>query len=156
MPLNPYNEDSVRVLIADDDRSMRDLLRAAIASWGYDIIEAKDGEEVWEIMQKPNPPHILVLDWLMPKLDGLTLCKKLRSQLDYYPYIIFLTQVSGTQNAIRGLEAGADEFMIKPINFSELRTRIYAGERVIKCLDIIEAQKTQINFLQQLLMLEKK
>jgi len=132
------------VLIVDDNESMRDLLRAAIEQWGYQIIEAANGEEAWKIMQQPVPPQILILDWLMPKLDGLTLCNKIRTELATYPYIIFLTQVSGVTNILKGFEAGADEFLLKPVNFTELRIRILAGERIIKYLDIIADQKKEL------------
>lgn len=148
-----------KVLIADDNPAMRDLLYTALTQWGYQVTEAKDGQEVWEEMQLPDAPRILILDWLMPKLDGIELCKRIRNQLDYYPYIIFLTQVSGTTNIIHGIEAGADEFLLKPVNFPELRSRVFAGERIIEYQRIIENQKQQlqdcisyVSALQNLLM----
>jgi DNA-binding response OmpR family regulator/HPt (histidine-containing phosphotransfer) domain-containing protein len=121
-----------KVLVADDDEATRILLRVAIVPWGYKVVEAKDGEEAWEILQKSDPPQILILDWLMPKLDGVALCKRINEELESRPYIIFLTRMTGTENVIQGLEAGADEFMLKPFDLSELRIRIFAGERIIK------------------------
>lgn len=137
--------DSIKVLIADDEKSMRDLLRAAISQWGYEVVEASNGEEAWKIMQQPDPPMILIIDWRMPKLNGLVLCERIRKKLDFYPYILFLTQVSGAENILKGLEAGADEFLLKPVNISELRIRVFAGERIIKYLKIIEAQQNQLH-----------
>lgn len=133
------------VLIADDNAAMRALLRNAVTQWGYRVIEAVDGLDAWEKLQLADAPHILILDWLMPKLDGIELCERIRKQLNYYPYIIFLTQVTGATNIIHGIEAGADEFLLKPVNFSELRARIFAGSRIIEYQKIIEKQKQQLN-----------
>lgn len=138
------SSDSVKVLIADDDEAMRTLLRAAITQWGYHVIEASNGEEAWEILLQPDAPQLLILDWRMPKLNGLVLCERIRNELDSYPYIIFLTQVSGTKNILKGLEAGADEFLLKPVNFPELRIRLFAGERIVKYLQIIKKQQIQL------------
>lgn len=121
----------LRVLIADDDAPTRILLRAAISQWGYEVVEAKDGEEAWNILQQPDQPKLLILDWLMPKLDGITICERTRNELDFHPYIILLTQVTGTTNIIKGLEAGADEFLSKPFNMAELRSRLSTGARLI-------------------------
>lgn len=120
------------VLIADDDAPTRILLRAAIAQWGYEVIEAKDGEEAWQIMQRPYAPRLLIVDWLMPKLNGIDLCERVKHELNRYAYIILLTQQSGTTNLIKGLDAGADEFLSKPFNMAELRSRLSIGARIIK------------------------
>lgn len=124
--------NSPRVLVADDDPTIRLLLRAALKQWGYQIVEAEDGEQAWEILQQPNPPQLLLLDWIMPKLDGVTLCKLITEKLNFHHYIIFLTSKSGTENIIEGLEAGADEFLLKPFDLAEIRIRLFAGERIIK------------------------
>ena len=129
----PAKSISHKVLIADDDPPTRVLLRAAILQWGFEAVEAKDGEEAWEILQQPDAPRLLIIDWLMPKLDGLSLCARIKERLTYqpYPYVILLTQVSGTANIVKGLEAGADEFLSKPFNMAELRSRLSVGERII-------------------------
>ena len=143
---DPFIRDHFKILIADDDEPTRMLLNAAVTQWGYQPIEAKNGEEALKILQQPDPPSLLILDWLMPGLDGLSLCKQIRQELDYYPYILFLTRVSGTQNIIKGLEAGADEFLLKPFELAELRTRLFAGERIIKYLVVISEQNKQLQF----------
>lgn len=122
----------LKLLIADDDTPTRILLRAAILQWGYEVIEAKDGEEAWQILQQPDAPRLLIFDWLMPKLDGIALCQRCKTELNYHPYIILLTQVSGTTNLLKGLEAGADEFLSKPFNMAELRSRLSIGSRIIQ------------------------
>jgi CheY-like chemotaxis protein len=120
-----------KILVADDDNPTRMLLRAAITQWNYPVIEATDGEEAWGIVNNPSPPRILIIDWLMPKIDGITLCQKIKSQMTVSPYIILLTQLSGVTNVIKAIEAGADEFLTKPFNHAELRTRLLAGHRII-------------------------
>ncbi len=122
----------MKILIADDDAPTRILLRAAISQWNYQAIEAKDGEEAWEVMQKPDAPRLLILDWLMPKLDGVALCERIKRESTSYQYIILLTQQTGTTNIIKGLEAGADEFLSKPFNMVELRSRLAVGARIVK------------------------
>ena len=135
---------TVKVLIADDDPPTRMLLRAAIGQWGYEIVEAIDGEDAWEILQRPNAPRLLILDWLMPRLDGVELCARIKKELPYQPYIILLTQVGGTSNIIKGLEAGADEFLSKPFNMAELRSRLSVGARIIRNSLTIADQAQQL------------
>lgn len=123
---------AIRVLIADDDPPTRILLRSAISQWGYQTVEAKDGEEAWDLLQLPDAPRLLILDWLMPRLDGVELCKRIKENNTHPPYIVLLTQMAGTSNnIIKGLEAGADEFLPKPFNMAELRSRLSVGARII-------------------------
>lgn len=123
--------ERIKILIADDDTPTRILLRAAVSQWGYEVVEAVDGEEAWNILQQPNVPQLLIVDWLMPKLDGIDLCRRIKKEIAHYPYIILLTQLSGTTNIIKGLEAGADEFLSKPFNMAELQSRLSIGARII-------------------------
>lgn len=141
----------LKVLIADDDPPTRILLRAAIAQWGYEVIEAKDGEEAWQILQQPDAPRLLILDWLMPKLDGIALCSRIKQEMNYHPYIILLTQVTGTTNIVKGLEAGADEFLSKPFNMAELRSRLAVGAKIIKFEISLAAHNKQIQEYENLL-----
>ena len=146
--LEEFPSQHIQVLIVEDDEQTGMMLRAAISGWGYDVMEASNGEEAWVILNQTHPPMLLVLDWLMPKLTGIELCEKIRKELNFYPYIIFLTRVSGTQNIIRGLETGADEFLLKPIDLPELRIRLFAGERIIKCLAVISNKDNQLRHLE--------
>lgn len=136
--------DVLSVLIADDDTPTRILLRAAISQWGYEVIEAKDGEEAWDVMQQSNAPRLLIIDWLMPKLNGVELCERIKSELTQAAYIILLTQQAGTTNIIKGLEAGADEFLSKPFNMAELRSRLSIGARIIRYQNAIAEQNRQL------------
>lgn len=125
------NKNPLKVLIVDDDPVTRMLLRAALTQWDYDIEEAENGEDAWHILTNKNPPQIIILDWMMPKLDGLSLCTQIKKELSPHPYIILLTSISGTANIIKALDAGADEFLSKPFNHAELRSRMLAGKRIL-------------------------
>src|SRR5438445_2274626 len=139
--LKKQDVGTLNVLIADDDGPTRILLRAAVKQWGYATVEARDGEEAWEILQHPDAPRLLILDWIMPKLSGIEVAKRIRQELTFHPYIILLTQASGTENIIKGLEAGADEFLSKPFNMAELRSRLSVGARLIKNEKIIMEER---------------
>ncbi len=139
------------VLIADDDPPTRILLRAAITQWGYKVVAAQDGEEAWDILQHPDAPKLLIIDWLMPKLNGIDLCIRIKKQLSYRPYIILLTQVTGTENIVKGLEAGANEFLSKPFNMAELNSRLSVGERIIHFEDTLATQNKKLQgYIQQI------
>jgi DNA-binding response OmpR family regulator len=143
--------DTIKVLIADDDPPTRILLRAAISQWGYEVTEASNGEEAWQILQQPNAPRLLILDWLMPKLDGISLCERIKQEQIIHPYTILLTQVTGTTNIIKGLEAGADEFLSKPFNMAELRSRLSVGARIIRFENALAEQNTKVqNYASQM------
>jgi CheY-like chemotaxis protein len=141
--------EMLKVLIADDDPPTRVLLRAAISQWGYTVVEAKDGEEAWDILQAVDAPRLLILDWLMPRLDGVDLCRRIKQEFVYRPYIILLTQVAGTANIIKGLEAGADEFLSKPFNMAELRSRLSVGTRIIRYENELAEQNRKLQHYAQ-------
>jgi DNA-binding response OmpR family regulator len=130
----PRTEPPIKLLIADDDQPTRMLLRAAVGQWNYEVLEADDGEEAWHALQEFDSPKILIVDWMMPKLDGISLCARIRRELPPFlqPYIILFTQFTGTANITKGLEAGADEFLAKPFNMPELRSRLSNATRIIQ------------------------
>ena len=136
--------ETIKVLIADDDPPTRMLLRTAIMRWGYEVIEANDGEEAWEILQKPNPPQLLIIDWLMPKLDGIALCDRIRHGIFSHNYIILLTQVTGVANLVKALEAGADEYVSKPFNMTEFQSRFSVGTRILGYENMLAEQNNEL------------
>jgi DNA-binding response OmpR family regulator len=135
----------IKVLVADDDTPTRILLRAAVSQWGYEVVEASDGEEAWNILQLPNQPQMMIVDWLMPKLDGIDLCRRIKNEFTQHPYIILLTQLSGTTNIVKGLEAGANEFLSKPFNMAELQSRLSVGARIIRYKEELAHNSLKIN-----------
>jgi DNA-binding response OmpR family regulator len=135
------------ILIADDDSSTRMLLRATISQWDYPVIEASDGEEAWAILNEEDSPQIVTVDWMMPRIDGLSLCR-LAKNLVNPPYMILLTSMSGTANIINALDSGADDFLSKPFNYVELRSRLFVAQRIVsfssKLEHMIQKQKPSV------------
>ncbi|MFQ5771491.1 MAG: PleD family two-component system response regulator, partial [bacterium] len=122
----------MRILIADDHADTRLLLSRFLKKWGHEVMVAKDGAEAWEILQK-LPINFVISDWIMPNMDGLELCKRIRAaNFQRYIYIILLTAKNAKDELVVGMEAGADDFMVKPFNKGELKVRIRAGERILK------------------------
>jgi PAS domain S-box-containing protein len=125
----------VKILIAEDNAVSRLALKKIIEKWGHEVIAAQDGQEAWKLMQE-NDFRLVVIDWMMPKMDGLTLCQKIRAQSqDGYIYFIFVTAMDEKGDVIKGLEAGADDYLTKPINHEELRVRIRTGQRILSLED---------------------
>lgn len=124
----------IKILVADDDPPSRMLLNASLSQWGYKVVEANDGEEAWQVMQQFDPPRLLILDWLMPKLDGINLCTKIRKELPESSsyYIILLSQITGNSNIKLAIDGGANEFLSKPFDYQELRARVYSAARLIQ------------------------
>jgi DNA-binding response OmpR family regulator len=122
----------MRLLIADDDAVSRGLLRASLNRAGHVVIEASDGREAWRILEGEEGPRLAILDWMMPELDGLEICRRLRRECTSgYTYVILLTSRGYRKDIIAGLEAGADDYLVKPCHPQELRFRVHAGERVL-------------------------
>lgn len=134
----------MKVLIAEDDLISRRVLEANLVEWGYDVIIASDGLEAWELLQKPGAPNLVISDWMMPHMDGLELCRRIRQmESSGYIYFIILTAKGGKEDVIKGLEAGADDFLVKPFDRQELKYRARIGERIINLeLRILELANT--------------
>jgi two-component system cell cycle response regulator len=134
----------MKILIAEDDPVSRRVLEANLVEWGYDVMIASDGSEAWELLQKPDAPNLVISDWMMPHMDGLELCRRIRQmERSGYIYFIILTAKGRKEDIIEGLEAGADDFLIKPFDRQELKYRAKIGERIINLeLRILELANT--------------
>jgi DNA-binding response OmpR family regulator len=123
----------MKTLIAEDDSVSRRLLQAALTKWGYDVVAVTNGREAWETLQQPEAPHLVILDWLMPDMDGVQICRQARqSPVLQNRYIILLTSRGSKEDVVSGLEAGADDYVTKPFDHGELRARVQVGSRVVK------------------------
>ncbi|MEE8382525.1 MAG: HD domain-containing phosphohydrolase, partial [Thermodesulfobacteriota bacterium] len=123
----------MKILIADDDPATRFILEDSLSEWEYEVISVSDGEQAWEVLHNEGPPRMAVIDWLMPGIDGVTLCKRVKEEKDKpFIYIILLTGKSDTEDVVEGLNAGADDFLKKPVDLSELRSRLAVGARTLK------------------------
>ncbi len=134
----------MRVLIADDEDISRLRLETVLIKWGYDVVAVDNGTAAWEVLQRENAPRLAVLDWMMPGIDGIDLCKKMRaSQLGNYTYILLLTSKDGMENVVAGMDAGADDYLSKPFEAQEMRVRIRAGQRILEMQETLRIQATR-------------
>ncbi|HUF05845.1 MAG TPA: response regulator transcription factor, partial [Candidatus Binatia bacterium] len=125
----------MRILIADDDRASTMMLKGALERWGFEVIAAADGASAWERITGVDPPALAILDWMMPGLSGIELCRRIRSApLPAPVYVILLTSRTGRQDLVAGLEAGADDYLTKPFDPDELRARIHVGQRTLELM----------------------
>ena len=133
----------MRILIADDEAVSLKLLESRLRKWGYDVVSARDGSDAWEVLASQASPSLAILDWQMPGLDGLELCRKIR-QLgrEPYVYVILLTAKSRPEDVVAGLEAGADDYLAKPFDAQELQVRLRSGRRIIElCEQLVAARE---------------
>ena len=122
----------MRILIAEDDPISRRLLEVTLSKWGYDVISCQDGNAAWQILQQRDAPSLAILDWMMPGIDGIQVCREVRQHIiEPYIYILLLTAKSQKTDIITGLESGADDYLTKPFDTSELRVRLRAGRRIL-------------------------
>lgn len=125
----------MKLLLADDDNVTLMMLQEVLTRWGYTVETTGDGATAWELLSRADHPHLLVLDWVMPEIDGLEIVKRLRERPDgHLYYIIILTSRDRTGDVSTALDRGADDFIAKPYNVDELRARINVGRRVT-CLN---------------------
>ncbi|HTG83117.1 MAG TPA: diguanylate cyclase [Geobacteraceae bacterium] len=123
----------MRILVAEDDPSFRRLLEEKLAMWGYDVVVAEDGGAALQILQSDDAPRLAILDWMMPEMDGIAVCRKVREMKpEPYTYILLLTSQQRDEDLVTGMEAGADDYITKPFKHNELRLRLRAGRRIIE------------------------
>ena len=126
----------MKILVAEDDLVTRRMLQAYLEKWGYEVVTVSDGQQAWQLLQQDNAPRLAILDWMMPELDGTSVCREVRrNNSQPYTYLILLTARGYQEDVITGLEAGADEYLTKPFDPSELRARLRAGARIVELQD---------------------
>jgi len=122
----------MRVLIADDDSALRHGLYVHLLRWGYDPALCADGTEARVVLHGPQPPPLALLDWNMPGVNGLELCREIRSLPDLASmYVVLLTAHSAREEMVTGLDCGADDYMTKPVDWELLRARLQIGARIV-------------------------
>src|SRR5947207_735477 len=138
----------MKILIADDDRISRELLRKRLHGWGDEVIAVEDGAAAWQVLRGPDAPRLAILDWMMPGMDGPEVCRAVRRltadsagestnspmgmSARPYTYLLLITSRGCTTDLVTGLEAGADDYLVKPINPPELRARLQTGRRILQ------------------------
>lgn len=135
----------MKVMIAEDDRTSRFLLRSFLMKWGYEVVVVEDGDQAWAMLQEADAPHLAVLDWMMPGVDGPELCRRVRASESpeaHYTYLILLTAKTEKASIVAGMEAGADDYIVKPFDAHELQVRVRAGERIVRLhKDLLELKE---------------
>jgi len=135
----------MKVLVAEDDLTSRTILTAILQKWGYEVVSAVDGEQALEVLQQPDAPKLALLDWSMPGLSGVEVCSRLRDkQINDSIYIIILTAKSEKKNIVEGLNAGANDYIIKPYDNDELQARINVGKRMVEIQSELENAKSAL------------
>ena len=119
-----------RILVAEDDPVSSALICARLEKWGYDVIVTENGTDAIMALRKKDAPSLAILDWMMPGMDGLEICRRIR-EVDRLLYIILLTARGSKANLLEGLRSGADDYLIKPFDKDELHARILVGLRVM-------------------------
>ena len=123
----------MKILIAEDDNVTRHILEKSVTEMDFEVVSCKNGHDAWKILQSENPPHLLILDWMMPGMDGLEICRKVREQAkEPYTFILLLTSKGEQDDFVKGMEAGADDYVVKPFNHNDLRVRLKAGRRIVE------------------------
>jgi len=123
----------MQALVVDDSAVYRKLIGDHLRSWGFGVTLAESGSEAWRILEQPNAPKLVLLDWVLPDLDGLELCQRIRQAgaSSPYTYIILLTSKEGRQNMLQAMQAGADDYLVKPFDELELKARLLVGKRIL-------------------------
>src|SRR5262249_1705743 len=105
---------------------------STLSEWGYETVAASNGAEAWEALRRPDAPHLAILDWMMPELEGTEVCRRLRALYKPEPtYVLMLTSKEGKENVVAALESGADDYLTKPFDRGELRARLQVGLRIV-------------------------
>jgi two-component system, cell cycle response regulator len=135
---------NMKVLIADDDDVLRHILQTQLTKWGYEVVEARNGLEAWRLLHGNDAPKMAVLDWIMPGMDGVEVCKEIRKREDHpYIYLLLLTAKHKKEDVIAGMEAGADDYIAKPFEPQELTVRLRAGRRILDLqAELLSARET--------------
>jgi len=123
----------MKILIAEDDAVSRRVLEATLVKWGFEVMTTTTGGEAWAAISAAGAPRLAILDWMMPEMDGLEICRRARKRPDAQPlHIILLTARGRKEDVIAGLQAGADDYVTKPFDHEELRARVQVGVRLVE------------------------
>ncbi|MBW3625387.1 MAG: response regulator, partial [Armatimonadetes bacterium] len=139
----------MRVLVAEDDAMSRRLLQILLEQWGHEVVTAETGVKAWSLLEQEAFP-LLITDWMMPEMDGLELIRRVRAadRLKYV-YILLLTAKTLKEDLIRGMEAGANDYVTKPFDREELRVRLRAGERIVKLEQALSEQNRELHVIRK-------
>jgi two-component system, cell cycle response regulator len=145
--VNEQKDLKKKILIAEDDPISRRLLEVFLTRWGYDVSVASSGTEALDLLDQTDSPRLAVLDWMMPGLEGVQVCRKIRERKDRpYVYILLLSARAQKEDLLLGLESGADDYLTKPFDAPELRARLHVGQRILQLQDGLMAAGEELLF----------
>ncbi len=133
----------MQVLVVDDSAVYRKLIGDHLRSWDFNVMLAETGAEAWRVLEQPQAPKLVLLDWVLPDLDGIELCQRIRNAgtTGHYVYVILLTSKEGKQNMLEAMNAGADDYLVKPFDASEMKARLLVGKRILDLQDELVAAR---------------
>ena len=140
----------MQVLIAEDDSVSRKILTRCLERWGHTVVPTTDGQEAWDLLQQPDAPRFVILDWVMPHMDGMQVCTRLREDTSRpLTYVIMLTARGRKEDIVNALDSGADDYLIKPYDSEELQSRIGAGMRILELSQQLEKANEKLQEMAQ-------
>ncbi len=147
-PINPVSiSTDLSVLVAEDDPMFRRILKSWLENWGYRVTLAEDGEKAWNILQQETQPQMLILDWVMPGVDGAEICHRVRMRQKIpYQYVLLVRAKDESADVVAGLDAGADDYLTKPFDRYELRARLTVGRRILSLQDGLIRAREELRF----------
>ncbi|WP_404307517.1 protein kinase domain-containing protein [Neorhodopirellula lusitana] len=136
----------MKLLIADDNPVWRKLIEAAVTPWGYDVVVAENGRQALAELQSEDPPRMALLDWQMPDIEGVEICSRIKRDPEHpFTYVILLTSRDDEEDMIAGLDAGADDYLTKPIVAALLKSRLAAAKRIVEAVPPVQWTKPQVD-----------
>jgi diguanylate cyclase (GGDEF)-like protein len=137
----------MRILVADDDPVSLRIMERTLANGGYEVMTVENGRDAAVELSKAEGPRLALIDWMMPGLDGPGVCREVRSRLhDAYVYMMLLTSRQLTEDVVKGLEAGADDYLTKPFHPAELKARLHTGRRILELEDKLVVAREEMRF----------
>ncbi len=133
----------MKILLVDDSAVYRKLIGDHLRSWEFDFTVAETGEKAWQVLELPDAPNLVLLDWVLPDLEGIELCQRIRKvgTTGRYVYVILLTGKQGRQDMLEAMNAGVDDYLVKPFDASELKARLLVGKRILNLQDELVAAR---------------
>jgi two-component system, cell cycle response regulator len=137
----------VKILVADDDPVSRRLMERILQQSGYEVIATENGRQAADELANEGGPRLALIDWMMPELDGPSICREVRNRCnDLYVYILLLTSKESSEDVVKGLEAGADDYLTKPCHPAELQARLHTGRRILQLEDKLVEAREEMRF----------
>src|SRR5277367_4367212 len=140
---------SASIMVAEDSAIYRRLIETHLKDWGFDFQCVRDGKEAWKLLSRKDAPRLALLDWVLPEIDGVELCRRLRNRPgdEPYTYTILLTAKNRKDEMLEAMNAGADDFLAKPIDPLQLKARLLVGKRIVELQEKLVSANSKLQFV---------